>query len=137
MRALTVRQPWAWAILYAGKDIENRSWTNRHVIDTIAIHAGYGVDPLEELPRGVKIPSNEDLVRGAIIGVVDVVDVVDRHRSKWFSGPLGWVLRNPRRLKKPIFCKGSLGLWHLPQEAQDKIKRQLGAGALRNRAIGK
>lgn len=24
--ALSVRQPWPWAILHAGKDIENRSW---------------------------------------------------------------------------------------------------------------
>lgn len=24
--ALSVRQPWAWAIIHAGKDIENRSW---------------------------------------------------------------------------------------------------------------
>jgi hypothetical protein len=25
MRALTVRQPWAWAIVHGGKDIENRT----------------------------------------------------------------------------------------------------------------
>jgi hypothetical protein len=24
VRALTVRQPWAWAIIYGGKDVENR-----------------------------------------------------------------------------------------------------------------
>lgn len=24
--ALSIRQPWAWAIVYAGKDIENRTW---------------------------------------------------------------------------------------------------------------
>src|SRR5713101_4125399 len=133
MRALTVRQPWAWAIVHAGKDIENRSWTNRHAISTIAIHAGYGVDPLEELPRGVKKPGKNELIRGAIIGVVDVVDIVDRHRSKWFIGPLGSVLRNPRRLREPIFCKGRLGLWQLPQGAKDKISRQLGRRGLRNR----
>jgi hypothetical protein len=40
MRALTVRQPWAWAIFCAGKDIENRSWKNRHTMGTIAIHQG-------------------------------------------------------------------------------------------------
>jgi len=26
MRCLSVRQPWAWAIIYAGKTIENRTW---------------------------------------------------------------------------------------------------------------
>jgi hypothetical protein len=24
-RVLTIRQPWAWAIIYGGKDVENRS----------------------------------------------------------------------------------------------------------------
>jgi hypothetical protein len=46
MRALTVRQLWAWAIIHAGKDIENRSWTNKHATGTIAVHAGSGLDPL-------------------------------------------------------------------------------------------
>ena len=26
VKALSIRQPWAWAILHAGKDIENRDW---------------------------------------------------------------------------------------------------------------
>src|ERR1039458_10791672 len=30
MKALSIRQPWAWAILYAGKDIENRDWNDRY-----------------------------------------------------------------------------------------------------------
>ena len=25
VKALSIRQPWAWLILYAGKDIENRA----------------------------------------------------------------------------------------------------------------
>lgn len=29
MKALTIRQPWAWAIFTQGKDIENRDWTTR------------------------------------------------------------------------------------------------------------
>lgn len=125
MRALTVRQPWAWAIICAGKDIENRSWTNRHATGTVAIHAGTGLDSLNELPRGVKRPGPEDLIHGAIIGVVDIVRVVRKGRSKWFSGPLGWVLRNPRRLLKPIRCPGRLGLWRLPPRVRHAIDQQL------------
>jgi hypothetical protein len=30
MKALSIRQPWAWAILNAGKDIENRDWGDRY-----------------------------------------------------------------------------------------------------------
>src|SRR4051812_48552997 len=98
MRALTVRQPWAWAIFHAGKDIENRSWKNQHTIGTIAIHAASRTDPLELLPPRTRRPATEELAIGAIVGVVDVVAVVERHRSKWFGGPLGWVLRNPRAI---------------------------------------
>ena len=28
--ALSVRQPWAWALLFGGKDVENRTWSTRH-----------------------------------------------------------------------------------------------------------
>jgi hypothetical protein len=45
---------------------------------------------------------DKELVRGAIVGVVDVVDCVDKHKSKWFGGPVVFVLKNPRPLKKPI-----------------------------------
>ncbi len=30
MKALSIRQPWAWAILYAGKDVENRDWPDTY-----------------------------------------------------------------------------------------------------------
>lgn len=30
MLALSIRQPWCWLILHAGKDVENRSWTPRN-----------------------------------------------------------------------------------------------------------
>jgi hypothetical protein len=40
MRALTVKQPWAWAITHGTKDVENRSWQPPCWIDHLAIHAG-------------------------------------------------------------------------------------------------
>jgi len=128
MRALTVRQQWAWAIIHAGKDIENRSWASKHATGTIAVHAGSGLDPLDRLPRDVNRPGDNDLVRGAIIGVVDIAGVVEAHPSKWFSAPLGWMLRNPRPLPKPIPCTGRLGLWQLPSSVRRAIDRQLRSG---------
>lgn len=35
--ALSIRQPWAWAILHAGKDIENRDW---HTASTLEADEG-------------------------------------------------------------------------------------------------
>ena len=40
--AISIRQPWAWAILYAGKDVENRTWQlpERFWGQDILLHAG-------------------------------------------------------------------------------------------------
>lgn len=112
MKVLTIRQPWAWAILFAGKDIENRSWQT-HYRGPLAIHAGSKIESDATLPRRARAPEPDDLVCSAILGVVDLVDVVEKSRSPWFNGPFGLVLRNPRPLSKPLPCKGRLGLWSL------------------------
>lgn len=120
MKVLTVKQPWAWAILHAGKDIENRSWVPKYR-GPLAIHAGAAYMKGSILPRGVREP--EDLVYSAILGVVDLVDVVETSRSKWFGGDAyGWVLKNPRPLAKPLPCKGRLGLWPVPAEFVRNLK---------------
>lgn len=120
MKALTVRQPHANAIVYYGKDIENRSRC-LDVRGTIALHTG------AQLDNSVYLPDNfrKQIVRSAIIGVVDILDCVDDHESKWFFGPYGYVLENPRPLLKPIPCKGKLGFWNLSPEIEREIRRQL------------
>lgn len=103
--ALSVRQPWAWAITSAGKDIENRSWQAvNHGLrqrGRIAIHAAKGLtreeyedgrDFIESL--GIACPPAVDLRRGGIVGSVEVVDVVGESDSRWFFGPRGLVLRD-------------------------------------------
>ena len=104
--ALSVHQPWAWAIIHAGKDIENRSWQAvNHGLrqrGRVAIHASKGMsreeyeegrDFIESL--GIICPAPADLLRGGIVGAVQVVDVVSESDSRWFFGPRGLVLRNP------------------------------------------
>ena len=49
----------------------------------------------------------------AIVGRVDLVDVVTQSRSSWFEGPFGFVLRNPEIIK-PIPCRGRMGLFDVP-----------------------
>ena len=104
--ALSVRQPWAWAIIHAGKDIENRTWqaVNRGLKKRgrIAIHASKGmtreeyVDASEFMLRHLRIecPAAINLLRGGIIGSVEVIDIVTESDSAWFFGPRGLVLRN-------------------------------------------
>jgi hypothetical protein len=44
-------------------------------------------------------------VLGAIIGIVDLVEVIER------GGRFGWRLANPRRFAEPVQCCGRLMLW--------------------------
>jgi hypothetical protein len=118
--ALSVRQPWAWAIIFARKDIENRSWqaTNHGLKQRgrVAIHASKGMtrgeyDEASSFMRetmDICCPSARDLIRGAVIGSVEIIDVVTHSESPWFFGPRGLVLGDPERWT-PRPCKGALG----------------------------
>jgi len=125
-KALSVRQPWAWAILN-GKDIENRSIAAvRHGMKTgrIALHASKGMtqdeyesarDFMESI--GISCPRPDELIRGAIIGVVTVTEIVAEHKSPWFFGPRGLVLSDQVEVS-PIPAQGALGYfdWNLGSE---------------------
>ena len=132
MKAISIKQPWVYAILHEGKDIENRSW-KRDFRGWIAIHASG--QPVRDwsLPRGHRCPDLKTLPYSAICGVARVDDIVSRSRSKWFYRPedgsinYGWVLGSVRALKEPIPCKGALGLWDLPPTVLRELKRQLPA----------
>jgi hypothetical protein len=143
MRILTVRQPWAWAIVHAGKDIENRT---RNIAGgycgPVAIHAGAAWDwdtrfPVGETPH----PTSVSLVRGAIIGVVDLVGVHESRSNgcgtRQGTARLGelipqcsewaepWahhlVLGNPRPLTAPIPFTGALGLRRLDADVTKRV----------------
>jgi len=116
---LTVRQPWAWGIIYGGKDVENRTWPTRfrgrvwiHAAATMtrdeakdALAFIYGFDP--DLCMRM---THVDIVLGAIIGSVEIVDCVQVSDSPWFAGPYGFVLRNPQPIS-PVKARGALGFW--------------------------
>ncbi len=121
MRALSIRQPFAWLVLHAGKDIENRDWSTknpaRRFRGTCFIHASLTLDPIDDDLRfwvkqtsGVHIPCPADLPRGGIVGQVDIVDFVRQSASPWFSGPCGLVLANATALPF-VPCRGALGFF--------------------------
>jgi hypothetical protein len=119
--ALSVRQPWAWAIIHAGKDIENRFWKYSNpglrFRGRVAIHAAKGMtreeyeDGADWIRRcGANCPHAVALDRGGIIGTVEIVDVVRVSSSPWFFGPCGLVLRDPQ-LCEFIPAVGALGFF--------------------------
>lgn len=107
--AISIRQPWVYAIFHLNKDVENRSWRT-HYRGPLLIHAAMAIDPDGVKMIGRRAPS--DLDRGKIIGIVDLVDVVATSRSAWRDRRFAWgfVLEHPR-LIPPIPCRGMQGLF--------------------------
>ena len=99
MRTLSIQQPWAWLIIHAGKDIENRSWETP-VRGPIQVHTGkvfdhMGYDTVRTRFPDIEMPLAVDFDRGGIVGMVEIVDCVTASDSQWFCGPYGFVLENP------------------------------------------
>lgn len=100
MKALSIRQPWAWAIVHAGKRIENRARKDgkmpvvcRHR-GPLLIHASAGStqkeyeEVLTWMKRtidfwGLPVPPLRDLPRGGIVGVCNVVAHIEPRVAAW------------------------------------------------------
>ena len=116
--ALSIRQPWAWCILNAHKDIENRTWFTSfrgrfliHAAKTMTARDYSECDKfLERIAWNVELPPPQFLERGGIVGVANLADCVEEADSPWFVGPAGFVLDDVRELKfRP--CVGRLGFF--------------------------
>ncbi len=122
MKALSIRQPWAWLIVQGYKDVENRLWSTRFR-GRIYVHTGKQPDKLSSMEEGCIGAELDDkawgefLKRewplGAIVGSVEIVDCVISSSSPWFIGPYGFVLANPVVYGTPIPCKGELRLFEV------------------------
>lgn len=130
LKALTIRAPWAWAIAQGWKRVENRSWSTRFR-GRIAIHAAVSKESDADAAAtfaslGIEPPS--EFARGAIIGTVELVDILpldeflrrfgdDRFDRGFARGPLCWVLREPR-LCVPTPCSGNFQLWNVARRLE-------------------
>jgi hypothetical protein len=153
MRILTVRQPWAWAIMQGWKNVENRSQNIAgRYRGPVAIHAALQQDRAPEghvlytaqdgwlawAENPVGLPWRENL--GSIICVVDLVathhaDSCPTHAAgaagpmcSWWAEPgdlYHLELANPRRLSEPIPYRGALGLRRLDSETIARVLAQI------------
>jgi len=121
---LAVRQPWAWAIIHAGKPVENRSWKrwkrDWQFRGRVAILAAKGMtkDEYEDGASfmrhlGIACPPPHELVRGAIIGSVEIHGHTfkpEEANSSWFFGPGAFLLRYPTA-SLPVPAQGQLDIF--------------------------
>ena len=98
MKALTIKQPWAYLIAAGIKDIENRTWKcpEKYIGERVLIHASASAPKsIRELLNADQIDTvfKSDLYNdtdfakqystGTIIGSFEIVDCVVNHTSIW------------------------------------------------------
>lgn len=127
MIALSIRQPWAWLIVNAAKDVENRTWPTLFRGNCL-IHAGktmtraeydaaaefvLGLPPLT-LPPDFEFPTFEYLKTqcGGVVGRMRISGCVPRSESPWFVGPYGFVIDGATSETFRPF-KGALGFFNI------------------------
>ena len=123
MNALTVRQPFALALVRGVKPWENRSWSQDLSASDgwIWIHAGAATHAMHRAAAELwpDMPELRGMVRSAIIGAVrigDVRDYADVAGEPWTIAPppekrgLCWHAVEAFEIP-PVPCSGGLGLW--------------------------
>lgn len=119
MTVITICQPYSHLIALGLKPIENRNWPTRYR-GPIGIHAGKSRAWLDEW----SLDDYPDMPFGKLEAVADLVDCVpliamprlypELASNEHANGPYCWILRDVHRLLRPVACRGSQGLWRLP-----------------------
>jgi len=133
MKAITIKNPWAFWICSGLKDIENRTWSTNYR-GKVLVHVSSKMEDISnildnyfndkmyhDLQQNIQwikksnYPYNIKDTCGAIIGSVDIVDCVINYPSQWaeetyetnygFRKPIiyNWVLKNPILYREPLF----------------------------------
>jgi hypothetical protein len=120
MKCLSVRQPWAWALLAGRATAEYRCWPTDYRGDLL-LHASPVKGKWEEkqlATLGPGAPAWDELPFGEVIGVVELWDCQRSPEGEWV-----WMFRNPRPVR-PFRVKGGPRLFDVP----DRRVRLLSAG---------
>ena len=145
-RAIAIRQPYAWAIIHGGKDVENRNQRAAFqfkpaIGERVLIHASkrmtaaeYAVAVAFMAKLGVRHPQREGLQFGGVIGSVFVRDIVSRSDSPWFrKGATALVFTDARPKPFMPVC-GQSGLFWVRSEVDCVCSRPI---SLKNAVFGR
>jgi len=156
--ALSVRQPWAWALVKSIKPLENRGEGLAHyarslVGQHIGIHASKKYDDqdglhafraiLREPPVAAEVEQFHGpgpltlrmMPLGAVVGVGRLARVVLSENERlsacelrWWAGPCGLIFDEMREIE-PVPCKGQLGFWTMPADVIAVVRQRWSAAA--------
>ena len=95
MKALSIRQPWAWAISNGFKNVENRTWKTNYrgwfFVHASQTYEESAVDVVIEAIKSCgcsdrtvdRFLSESRSMRGGIVGVTKLIDCVQNYPSPW------------------------------------------------------
>lgn len=148
MLGLTLRHPWAWAILHAGKDCENRTWrplpARLSPGQWFALHGGgfprderwnealHDLNGLQNRGLVSRQMRLQDVIVEGVCGLLKFAGTVHEtqrgpvRESPWFAGPVAWHWSRKIVLPEPVPCRGSQGLWELPADVLERVREQCG-----------
>ena len=132
MKALSIRQPWAWLIVNGYKTVENRSRHLGHPKGAILIHASSRMSMADyeacklflqssEVLRPILdvLPDPSGLLFGGIVGQAEINAVIENWpgifnegtpESQWYTGDIGYWLTRAKPLPFKEY-KGRLGFF--------------------------
>ena len=123
MKAITIYQPYAYAIVAGLKHYETRP-RRTNIRGRIAIHAAKGGTHFVTVALDSALPESMKLHYGAVIGTVEIVDCVpveeimhtlterEQALGDYSPGRFAWVLQNPVMFDTPIPARGKQGWWN-------------------------
>jgi hypothetical protein len=144
MRAVSVRQPWAWAIARGHQPVLNRSCDTGYR-GPVAIYASLRADLRSVASHVVREtaltswdPADPVNAIGGFIAVVSLQGVCTAAApgrpggsrgcacGEWAAaGAYHWQLAGPRPLRWPVLALGQPGLWELDPEVAGGLRRFL------------
>lgn len=139
MKALTIRQPWAWVVASGLKPVENRTWPPPRSLARFAVHAASTPDsaawqwPAMRASRGLWRPDMPAAATAAVVAVATLHSAHEAHDcphgddcTRWgFQGdPMWhWVISTVP-LDHPVPCPGQLKVWALPLAVEARVLEQ-------------
>lgn len=135
IRGLTLWQPWATLVAIGAKRFETRSWKPTKGVTRIALHAA--ARPTHQVIQTRAfvdaLRGRVDLPRGCILGVFDIVDVLETKGTPpsraehlfgdYTPGRFAWRLKPILICEPPIYCKGGQRIWTLPDDIHRVLKQ--------------
>ena len=128
-KCLSVKQPFAWAVVVGAKDIENRTWRSNY-IGRLYIHAGQKEqselveEVVERVARCRNLTTKAalddyrqhwELGRGAVVGSVYMLGCAVSHGSEWFDPRFryGFMFTDAKRIE-PVPVRGQQRFFTTP-----------------------